>query len=220
MDLSSILQALASSDSIAAASEASGADADSTAKVLANALPLLMDGLHAQAHDDEKNASVSKALSKHSQKDASDLTAFLGNVDVEDGSKIVSHLLGDNTQEATKAIAKSSGVSTAQVIKILAVVAPLLMTLMGQQAKEENQTSGSGLASVLSTLLGVGSSSHSSSASSASGNLVGTLLSGILGTSSQKEPNILDSLLGGSGKKQEAQNPLGNILESLLGGDE
>jgi len=156
MDLTSIVGSLLSGETVSAASSAAGAKEDTTAAVLQAALPYLMHGLTEQAKDEDKSDKVAQALSTHAQNDTSDLTSFLSNVDTEDGAKILNHLFGATDTDAAQKIAKKSGVSVGQATSILSVVAPLLMSLVGQHTQQQQQqqtSSGAGLAGVLGSLL-------------------------------------------------------------------
>ena len=84
-------------------------------------------------------------------------------MDLADGGKIIAHLLGANTAAATQQTASASGVDAAKVAKILAVAAPLLMSLLGKQA---GQTGGGNLGALMNSLLGGGNA----------GSLIGSLL--------------------------------------------
>ena len=82
--------------------------------------------------------NFANALASHGKDDFSDLSSFLGNVDLEDGGKIVEHLLGkEGAANAASNIAAQSGVSAGNISSILSATAPLLMSMMGKQATAE-----------------------------------------------------------------------------------
>jgi len=68
-----------------------------------------------------------------------DISGFFDGVDMEDGAKIIGHLLGSKTSSATKKVSKSSGASAKNTEKILAAAAPLLMSLLGQETKKSTK---------------------------------------------------------------------------------
>lgn len=103
------------------------------ASVLNAALPLLLKGAKKQSEDKDTAESFATALLSHGKKDTSNLSSFLKNVDLDDGSKIIGHLLGKD-DDSVKKIAKSSGVSTKKTGDILSAAAPLLMSLLGQES--------------------------------------------------------------------------------------
>lgn len=159
MDLTKIASTLLSSDSIDGLSELTGSSGSDVSNVLAQALPVLLSGANNQAKDKNTAKSFASALSDHAKADTNNLTKFLGNVDIEDGAKIIGHLLGSGKEDTVKKIAKDSGVSKSQAGTIIDAAAPLLMSLLGQQADEdENKDSGVGdLIGVLLDNVDVGS---------------------------------------------------------------
>ena len=136
MDISSLIGVLLSSDSISGVSKSTKSSSSDVMSVMTAALPLLLNGAQAQAEDESTAASFSKALATHGKKDTSDVSSFLKNVDLEDGSKIIGHLLG-NDSDAIKTIAKQAGTNTKTAASVLSAAAPLLMSLMGQKDNED-----------------------------------------------------------------------------------
>jgi len=163
MDLNTLMGAMLSSDSIKSISKASGASQKDVKAVLSSALPGLLNGAAQQANNSQTAAGFAGALAKHAKSDTGDLGSFLSGVDLADGGKIIAHLLGANTTAATQQTASASGVDAAKVAKILAVAAPLLMSLLGKQA---GQTGGGNLGALMNSLLGGGNA----------GSLIGSLL--------------------------------------------
>jgi hypothetical protein len=100
-----------------------------------------------------------KALTDHSKQDTSNVTEFVKHVDAVDGAKIVNHLLGSKTEEvAARAKKKSkSGIDTKTVLKIMAILAPLLMSKMGNtanaNAKKTNKSSSNDMLDIVGGLL-------------------------------------------------------------------
>ncbi len=139
MDLSKLASSLLSSDSIGGLSSLTGASDKDVSKVLAKALPALLSGAKDQAKDDSTSEGFATALADHAKDDTSDLTKFLGNVDMKDGAKIIAHLLGSGKDDVVADIASDTGVSQAKTDSILSGAAPLLMSLLGQQTNEEEE---------------------------------------------------------------------------------
>ena len=196
MDLKKLTSTLLSSDSIKGLSNLTGASKGEVNSVLTEALPALLSGANGQAKDAGTAKGFADALAQHAKDDTSNLAGFLGNVDLGDGAKIIGHLLGSDQDSVTKSVAKKTGVSAAKIGQILAAIAPLLMSLLGQQADDDKD---SGLdiggllgglvdnvdvTSLLTGLLGGGNSSASGSSNKkpakkkkASGGLLGGLMS-------------------------------------------
>ena len=188
MDLNALLSTLLSEESVNGVSGKSNATPAEVRGVLGNALPLLLNGANDQAINTETASGFAGALQQHAQSDTSNLTSFLGGVDMEDGAKIIGHLFGLNTASNTQSVAQQSGVSTAMTGSILSAAAPLLMSLIGQQTNNE-ANSGLNTAGLMGNLLGSGDMTS----------LLGSLLGG--GTATQqtngkKKTGLLAKLLG------------------------
>jgi hypothetical protein len=135
MDFSKLMSTMLSGDSVSNMSQVTGTSQKDVTNVLSAMLPSLLDGAKGQATNAETAAGFANALSAHAKDDTTDLSAFLKNVDMEDGGKIISHLLGSQQQTATQKAAATAGLDVGQVGSILAAAAPLLMSLMGQAAQ-------------------------------------------------------------------------------------
>lgn len=168
-DIQSLAKQLLGNDAIAEIGKKVGLSAVDTKGVLASVLPDLLNGASNQASSASTKDSFLSALLDHSKNDASNLSSFFGKADLDDGQKIINHLLGkDGAESVSKKAAKNSGLKAADVAKILACAAPLLMCLMGKQSKKEDKKEeGISLDSITSLL---GSSNISSLASSLLGN--------------------------------------------------
>ena len=139
MDLASMMKTMLSADSIAQMGEKTGTSTDEVKSVLLSALPAMLNGVQGQASNRETVAGFAGALDSHALDDISDIPAFLSHVDLEDGEKIVGHLLGGDQAAMTKAAAEKAGLSPAATGSILGAAAPLLMSLLGQQATQAVQ---------------------------------------------------------------------------------
>lgn len=194
MDLKKLAGTLLSSDSINGLSNLTGTSGKDVSNVLAQALPALLNGANNQAKDKDTVQSFASALSQHAKDDTNDLTDFLGKVDLTDGSKIISHLLGSNKDDLISEIAGKTGVSKKDTGSILSAIAPLLMSLLGQQTQDDDDKD-SGIESLLGSLLdnvdvgdlltglltdNNGSGKPESAKTGNSGNLIGSLLKGLL----------------------------------------
>ena len=208
MDLSKIAGSLLSNDSLKGLSNLTGADNKDITNVLTSALPSLLSGATEQAKNESTAASFAGALAQHAKDDTSDLTSFLGNVDLADGAKIIGHLLGSGKEETVKKAAKASGVSEKKTGDILSAIAPMLLSLLGQQAEEDDdkESGASGLVGALLDNVDVGS-----------------LLSGLISTdtsststSGKKKPASGKKKPASSSKKSDASGIIGGILSGLL----
>ena len=198
MDLSKIAGSLLSADSIKGLSNLTGASNKDITSVLTSALPSLLSGATEQAKDKKTAEGFATALAQHAKDDTSDLASFLGKVDLNDGAKIIGHLLGSGKEETVKKAATASGVSEKKTGDILSAIAPMLLSLLGQQADEDDdkESGASGLVgalldnvdvgSLLSGLISTDTSSDKddkkkpASSNKKSGGIIGGILSGLL----------------------------------------
>ena len=190
MDMTSLLGVLLSSDSVSGVSKATKADDKEVASVLNAALPMLLKGAKKQSEDKDTAESFATALLSHGKKDTSNLSSFLKNVDLDDGSKIIGHLLGKD-DDSVKKIAKSSGVSTKKTGDILSAAAPLLMSLLGQESASKKSDNNVALELAGALLKNVD---------------VGDLIGDLLGGDNKKKK---------SSKKKD--NDAGEIIGDILG---
>lgn len=152
MDMNSLLKTLLSSQSLQGMGKATDTDAADVKSVLSAALPALLSG--AQAQNRDISSGFPEALLSHGKANASDIGAFMKQVDLADGAKIVAHLLGADSKAQIASFAKSSGVSKKKTNNILSAAAPLLMTLLGQESTASAQSEEpSAMSDVISLLL-------------------------------------------------------------------
>lgn len=195
MDFKKLAATLLSSDSVSGLSNLSGASSSDVKKVLAQALPTLLNGANNQAKDKDTSASFVNALSQHGKADTKDLSQFLGKVDMKDGAKIIAHLLGSNKDDVVQNISNETGVSQKKTDSILSAIAPLLMSLLGQQtAQEENDSPIEGLVGALLENVDMGD-----------------MLMGLLGSDSDDDDDKDDKK-----KKKKKEADSGNLLSGLM----
>lgn len=204
-DLNSI-GSLISGGGLSAISRRTKVAKEDVAKVLSVGIPALVGGMRRNAGAEAGAASLSRALADHSTADISNPGDFLKSADLKDGKKILGHVLGDDQKGLVDEISKAAGVTKGKTTTILALVAPLLLSLLGSQ----NSNSGGGLLGMLGGLLGGGQSSG------------GGLLGGLLGGGQQQaqpqqqSTGLLGSLLGGSSSGNASM--ASGLFSSLLGG--
>ena len=203
-DLNSI-GSLLSGSGLSAISRRTKIKREDVAKVLTAGIPALVGGMNRNVSQRNGGDALTRALNDHSAANISDPAAFLKTSDLQDGKKILGHVLGEDQDALAEEISRATGVTKGKTLTILAIVAPLLLTLLGNQ---NNQSSGGGLLGLLGGLLGMGGGASS-----------GGLLGGIFG-GSQPEPQqqssggLLGNLLGGG------SNLAGGLFSSLMGGNQ
>ncbi len=144
---------------ISGVSGSTGTDQNKTSSALTMALPVLMKAMERNAATPEGAEGLMGALNgKHDGSILDNLSGlFGGGVDEDvktDGAKILNHVLGDKQQGLEKVIGQKSGLDMASVANILKVAAPILMGVLGKQAKENNVSSQNDLGGLLGGLLG------------------------------------------------------------------
>jgi len=162
-----------------------------TNDVLTMALPVLMQAMKRNASSPQGADGLLSALnSKHDGSILDNLGGlFEGGVDsnvMEDGSKILGHILGGKQQNVENAIGAKAGMDANSVANILKVAAPILMGMLGKQTKEQNVSDSSGLDGLLGGLL--------------------------KGNSPQQEQSFLESILDADGDGSIIDDVAGMVL--------
>ena len=137
MDMNDVLKLMINTGLAEQVSKQTGISTTDAASVMEDVLPILLKGMQGQAADRSTQQGFLKALEDHSRQDARDMTSFIRNVDTDDGDKIVSHLLGTHKEEVAAKARKKSGIDTKTILKIMAILAPILMTRMGNTAQSK-----------------------------------------------------------------------------------
>ena len=203
MDLNSLVSTLLSEESIDGLGARAGATPEEVRGVLGNALPMLLGGANAQAANQDTASGFVGALQQHAQDDTSNLSSFLGNVDLSDGAKIIAHLLGANTAAQTQTVAQQAGVSQQQAGSILSAAAPLLLSLLGQQtASAASQNNSAGIGGLMGSLMGSGDMT--------------SLLGGLLGGGGAAQQPLQQISEPAAQTQQNAAKPSG-LLGKLFG---
>ena len=153
MDITSLLGTFMASDSVSGLSQAANVSSDNTRSILSAALPALLNGALQQSTNEETAEGFANALTQHAAADTSNIGSFLGGVDLADGGKIISHLLGSGSTNTISQISSQTGASEKETSSVLSAAAPLLMSLLGQQTSSQ-QSSGVGIGSIMGSLLG------------------------------------------------------------------
>lgn len=207
---------LMSGSAVSQVAKAANVSEEQAKSLIDSAVPLLVQAMSSNAGTPGGADSLYKALGQH--KSSLSAAKQLEKADTDDGDKIIGKILGDNKQGVTEALARQAGVTKGDSAKMLALLAPVLMSLISTETSTSNTSSG-GLASLLSLFTDDGSSTQTSSGL---GGLGGALLSGFFGgsqTTTQASSNGLDgALLNGTSASGQSNADQGNLLSGLLGG--
>ncbi|MBT8267592.1 MAG: DUF937 domain-containing protein [Flavobacteriaceae bacterium] len=191
-------------------SSQSGQSQDKTSGLLTMALPVLMQAMKRNASTPEGAEGLLGALnSKHDGSILDDLGGLFGggvNKDVmDDGGKILGHVLGGRQQNVERALSSKSGMDASSVGNILKVAAPILMGVLGKQQRQQGVRDQSGLDGLLGGMIKGNSPEQEQS-----------FLESIL--DADGDGSIIDDVAGmvlGGGKKKSGG--LGGLLGGLFG---
>ena len=143
IDMNEVMQVMVKSGALGQVAEMLGVDEKAANNAIDTVVPMLLKGMQGQLKNKDTKDGFLKALSDHSKDDTDDLKKAVKNADTVDGAKIVKHLLGAGQEEAAAKAKKKSGLDTKTILKIMAILAPILMSKMGKTAKTETAKSGS-----------------------------------------------------------------------------
>ena len=143
MDMETIMKMMLQSGALEQVSGMLGVDDKSAESAIEYVMPMLLQGMQGQMKNEDTKYGFMQALNDHSKQDTRDLRKAVKEADVDDGAKIVKHLLGAEEEEIAAKAKKKSGLDTKTILKIMAILAPILMSKMGQTAKTQS-ASGSG----------------------------------------------------------------------------
>ncbi len=145
-------------DRVTSLSKTIGASPEQTESAIGALLPTLITGLARNAADAHGQEQLHNALEKdHDGSILDHLGSLFGNRAEEApvsgrttaGGSILDHILGAQKERVQTGAARSSGLSGGQVMKLMMMLAPLIMGILGRQKKEASLSPG-GLGDLLS----------------------------------------------------------------------
>lgn len=186
MDLMQLLQSQLNGDVLSQISQQIGADENQTASAANGIFASLVGGLANNATSPSGLSALSAALDRdHDGSILDDLVGMVGGMaqgatPATNGLGILSHILGNKQEQVAQQVSQNSGLSMGQIMKLMPILAPIVMGLLGKlRNSNANQTSGGGggLFDLASILMG----SAQSAQGGGFGDLIGTVLGGVLG---------------------------------------
>jgi hypothetical protein len=127
-----------------------GADNQTTQQAISTALPLLVGALGRNTENPQGAESLLNAL--QSDHDGSILNNVAGAVTnqavQQDGSAILSHILGARQDTVAQGVSQASGLDTGSTGQLLSMLAPIVMGQLGQTQQQQGLDA-SGLAGLL-----------------------------------------------------------------------
>ena len=155
------------------------------------ALPAMLTALSKNTGTEKGAQELNNALeTKHDGSILNNLSGYLSNPDLKDGAGILNHLFGSQTSNVANAVSQSSGLDSNGSMKMLQMLAPVLMGMLGQQ-KKQNNLDAEGIGNLTSMI-----ASNFGSEAGASGimDVVTNLLD------ANKDGNVMDDIMGMVGK--------------------
>ena len=155
------------------------------------ALPAMLTALSKNTGTEKGAQELSNALeTKHDGSILNNLSGYLSNPDLKDGAGILNHLFGSQTSNVANAVSQSSGLDSNGSMKMLQMLAPVLMGMLGQQ-KKQNNLDAEGIGNLTSMLASnFGSEAGASGIMEAVTNLL----------DANKDGNVMDDIMGMVGK--------------------
>lgn len=190
MNLEALLGLLQGQDLGQLAEQVGGNEGQVKSGVMA-ALPAMLTALSKNTGTEKGAQELSNALeTKHDGSILNNLSGYLSNPDLKDGAGILNHLFGSQTSNVANAVSQSSGLDSNGSMKMLQMLAPVLMGMLGQQ-KKQNNLDAEGIGNLTSML-----ASNFGSEAGASGimDVVTNLLD------ANKDGNVMDDIMGMVGK--------------------
>jgi hypothetical protein len=174
-----------------------GADPEQTRQAIAMALPTLLAGLQSQA---TAGSGLQQAvLQDHDGSILDDIAGYLnGSANLGErttnGAGILEHILGPQEPDVQRTLSSQSGLSMSSIAQLLPLLAPIVMGMLGRQARTQPD-----------------SSEHQSGGIGDLGSILGGLTGGLGGIFGGASMNPSDPTASGAGQNQE----ISDLLKSL-----
>jgi hypothetical protein len=208
MDFLQILQNQLSDEMLDHLSGQIGADKQQTAAAANGIFASMVGGLAKNASTEGGLAALGNALDRdHDGSMLDDLFGMVGGMmqgnaqqPAANGLGILGHVLGDQQETAAQHVSQNSGLNMSQVMKLMPILAPIVMQVLGKA----KSAGGLDLGSLAGILMG---SAQNASQQDGMGDLLGNILGGVLGGQQQQQ-------------QQQEQQPAqgGGLFGQILGG--
>lgn len=130
-------------------SKSIGASPEQTTAAITAALPMLMGALARNSSKEDGANALAGALDRdHDGSILDNLGGFLSGGNTSMGDGILRHVLGGKRNTMEQGIGQMSGLDAQQVGQLIAMLAPVVMGMIGKQKREQNLDAG-GLSSML-----------------------------------------------------------------------
>ena len=128
-------------DSIASIAAQLGIDPTQAEAAIGQAVPLLVGGLARNAQSDNGASALHRAAGQHA---GFDLGSVLGSVlgGGGDGGAILGHVFGPRQDQAAQNLGRSTGLGGQGAAQLLAMLAPIILSMLGNRARNQNMDAG------------------------------------------------------------------------------
>jgi hypothetical protein len=210
MNLLEILQGQLNQDTLGKISEHIGAEPQQTATAANDIFASLIGGLSNNASTEGGLSTLASVLDR--DHDGSILDDVMGMVTgaassnqaspATNGAGILGHILGDKQTQVAEHVSQSSGLNLGQIAKLMPILAPIVMSVLGKAKSQGNL----GLGDLAGILMG---GAQQAQQSSGIGGLLGSVLGGVFGGGQPAAPQQ---------SSPQASDLLGSVLKGIFKG--
>ena len=129
-------------DTIGQISKQIGADESTTTNAVQLALPMLLGGLASNASQPGGADALHRALDAHDGGVLGNLAGMFANPQGAGAGGILSHILGSRQAPVQNGIGRATGLDAGQVGKLLMLLAPIVMGVLGRMKRQQNMDPG------------------------------------------------------------------------------
>lgn len=195
MDLMELLKGQLNDQLIGQLSQHIGAEPQQTASAAEGVFATILGGLANNATSEGGVSSLMAALDRdHDGSILDDLMGMVGNLtngtangNATNGLGILGHVLGDRQETAAAQIGQSNGLSAGQAMKLMTILAPIVMNVLGK-AKSQG---GLDVGSLVGMLMGSAQNAQQGGFGDLIGSVIGNVMSG-----NQQQANGAGGMLG------------------------
>ncbi len=138
MYLQNILNEQLGNDTVSQMSQTLGADEGAVGNAIQAALPMLIGALARNSADDQGANSLHSALSNdHDGSILGDLLGVITGGGTNSSTGILGHIFGGKQSTVEQGISQTSGLDAATVGKLLMMLAPIVMGVLGRTQREQ-----------------------------------------------------------------------------------
>lgn len=121
-----LLGMMLTNNTVNSVSQQTGSSSKLTSKLLMLAIPLLLRYLTQNASSQSGAQSLLGALLQHNSQRS--MSSQVDEVDMEDGKKIIGHILGKDQDKVVDSLAQETGMDSSAVLQTLEAIAPGLLS--------------------------------------------------------------------------------------------